>query len=117
MDYDCKLQMYQKIYIVFGDPKKQIILSAYVCGVHITNSDFKNQEVFKYYTYDHIKLVRSKAKVPHNFEANLIACGSVDEKYVDMKSPQTTHPIGMSNWPVFTSKECCINYLRRFKNG
>lgn len=103
-----KLEIDQKIYIVFGDPERQIILSGKVFGVTMTRFQL-------YYTYDNIKVVKCGNKDPKKFAENLIKVGSVDDEFVDMKNGKPISTFGMHNWPVFTSKELCINYLRRFK--
>ena len=113
--YDLKLEMFQKIYVVYGDPKNQCILSAQVRGIAI-NADINSEKKYTvYFTYNKIKFIRSKNKVPKNFGDKLLECGSVYNGLVDLKEPITINSYGMHNWPVFTSKEKCIEYLRRYK--
>jgi hypothetical protein len=117
MDYNLKLEMFQKIYIVFGDPKKQTVLSAVVSHIAINTKDLDEKEFSVTYTYSRIKLVRTKSKMLQKDKDNFISCGSVEGKYIDLKSRKEIYSFGMHNWPVFTSKEKCIEYLRCFKNG
>ena len=113
--YDLKLEMFQKIYVVFGDPKNQCILSAQVRGI-VINADIKSEKKYTvYFTYNRIKFIRSKNKVPKNFGDKLLECGSVYNNLVDLKEPIAINSYGMHNWPVFTSKEKCIEFLRRCK--
>lgn len=114
--YGLNLEMFQKIYIVYGDPKNQCILSARVRGISINEKvNSEEEECSIYFTYNKIKFIRSKKKIPNNFGERILAVGSVDNDLVDLKEPVAINSYGMHNWPVFTSKEKCIEYLRRCK--
>lgn len=113
--YGLNLEMFQKIYIVYGDPKNQCILSARVRGIAINEKIDSDKEYSIYFTYNKIKFVRSKKKVLKDFGDKLLTVGSVDNDLVDLKEPVAINSYGMHNWPVFTSKEKCIEYLRRYK--
>lgn len=117
MFYFVKLKPFQKIYVVFGDPKKQVILSGIITGIHINCKDFENKESTVYYTYSRIKFIRAKDKAEERKFKNseIVECGSVCQEFIDCKEKCKSFPVGMSNWPVFTSKEKCIEYLRKFK--
>lgn len=113
--YGLNLEMFQKIYIVYGDPKNQCILSARVRGIAINEKIDSDKRYSIYFTYNKIKFIRSKKKIPKDFGDKLLTVGSVDNDLVDLKEPIAINSYGMHNWPVFTSKEKCIEYLRRYK--
>lgn len=103
---ELKLNINQKIYVVFGEPAEQTILSAKVHSISIDRGGIT-------YAYDNIKLIKSKKKLKEE-----IFVGTVEEQYVDIgNAEKPLNCFASHNWPVFTSKELCINYLRRFKNG
>lgn len=109
---EVKAEIGQKIYVVFGDPSKQIILSAKISGIAINANSKEERGYTIYYTYSHIKLANKKAKLNKTFAE----CGSVDECLIDIDCiSKKQSSIEMHNWPVFTSKEKCIAYLKNFK--
>jgi len=113
--YGLNLKMFQKIYIVYGDPKNQCILSAKVRGIVINADREKTNKYSAYFTYNDIKFVRSKGKVSKTLGNEMLQCGSVDNDLIDLEEPVAINSYAMHNWPVFSSKEKCIEYLRRCK--
>lgn len=107
MKIETKCDVGQKIYFVFGDPKKNIIVFS---GIITKISIFAKGRVM--YHFNEVKLEVDKNNMVK--DNSFVQIGFFYEENLD----SFYHPRGMSCWPTFTSKKMCIEYLRRVtKNG
>lgn len=101
---ETKLDIGDKIFFIFGNPKKNIIVvSAKITRISI-------------YTDHHIMYGFADAKVEVDKEnvmkADYAKFGFCFEKDLDPKNSLLLQQ-GLSAYPTFTSKQKCIDYLRK----
>lgn len=107
--YQVKLKIGDKIYFVFGNPKHQIIYSAFISRIVIS----KNKSMM--YNFEDAKLVHTNKLAvaidnPIISKKNGIDFGFFYDNNLDSKIPN-------GNIRIFSSKDKCINYLKEIKNG
>ena len=102
---ETKCDIGDKIYFVFGNPKKNIIVfSATITKISI----FTGNNIM--YTFGDARLEVDKKDLMK--DRDWVKFGFFYEKDLD-KGSSLLNATGMSNWPVFTTKKKCIEYLRR----
>lgn len=102
---ETKCDVGDKIYFVFGNPKKNIIVfSATITKISI----FTGNNIM--YSFGDAKVEVDKEGLMKN--KDYIKFGFFYEKDLD-KGNSLSNSLGLSNWPVFTTKEKCKEYLRR----
>ncbi len=106
MKIETKLDIGDKIYFVYGDPKKHIVVfSGIINKINIFEDSIM-------YNFNQVKMELDKDKI-FGSNAKLYEFGFFYEKYLNSeKAPR----FGFS-YPVFSSKQKCIEYLRRVKKS
>lgn len=110
-NYNLKLELGQKIYYVWGNPKKDIVVfSAMVSRASLFYQKDGSHTVM--YNYINSKLVVNKGQEID--ESNMQKYGFCYEHELDTGKSLRAGG-GLSDWPVFTSKDKCIEWLRKQK--
>lgn len=105
MKVETKLDIGNKIYFVYGNPKEHIVVFS---GIINKINIFKDNIM---YNFNYAKLELDKDKI-FGSNARFNDFGFFYEKYLNS---ETASRFGFS-YPVFSSKQKCIEYLRGVKN-
>lgn len=115
MQFNTKLNIGDKVYIVFGDPLHTIvIISATIYKMVVEKNKSSNEaEIGYYFSSIQIEVDKSKDKKAENnsgFHSDRV--GFVYEKYID-KNECPLCCIGFTNAPTFTTKRKCKKYIKQ----
>ena len=113
MKIETKLSIGDKIFFVFGNPKKNIIVFSAV----INKITLFGQRDGSYRTmYNFVDAVVEVNRGPKIGHEDHVKFGFIYEEDLDTGN-SLRNAQGMSGWPTFTSKEKCIKYLRKVTKG
>lgn len=113
MKIETKLGIGDKIFFVFGNPRKNIV----VFSAEISKVTLFGQRDGSYHTmYNFVDSVIEVNRGPKIDIKDYVKFGFVYEEDLDTGN-SLRNTKGLSGWPTFTSKEKCIKYLRKVTKG
>lgn len=107
-----KLNLGDKVYFIFGNPAQQLmILSATISQIKVFEKN-KKLEIEYGYTKIRVEINKSVSKFPADLFTRI---GYVSEKMIDDVNFEmnSLHGFSFSDWPTFTTKKLCKEYIRK----